>query len=428
MKNLLLFACCFFMLQFCAPAYAQDNMDGSLGLPGDNLNLYAVMKLFQESSTLELFEKNLNDENSRINNLDLNGDGKIDYISVVDNFDGKVHTIVLKDPISANESQDVAVFYVGKDAQNRVQIQLIGDEALYGKDYIIEPNVGGNASAGQTANPGYVGNREVAVEQPVVMEASAWPLLSLLFLPHYVAWHSPYYYGYYPNYWRPWQPLFWHSYYGYHSNLNHYYEGNFRHTVQYRDTHFREHYYAGRRSFAPTVIQHRNAGFYKNTYSHPELRREGVTQYNKMHPANMNRQNNRTEVLKRNETPANRQIGNRPVNNQFNNRPANRPGINNARPAVNQGNVRTSAARPAPSVNQNNARTFARPAANPQQNRVTTAPQQNRQAASPQQNRPANNQGQARQAVNPAASKRPLQKAAPAAKPNKAPQKKENGK
>jgi len=32
---------------------AQDYTDEYLGLPGDNLNLYAVMNLFQESPTLE---------------------------------------------------------------------------------------------------------------------------------------------------------------------------------------------------------------------------------------------------------------------------------------------------------------------------------------------------------------------------------------
>nr|MDA3822412.1 hypothetical protein [Bacteroidales bacterium] len=48
---------------------AQDYPDEYLGLPGDNLNLYAVMNLFQESETLEGFERNLNDEESMINNL-----------------------------------------------------------------------------------------------------------------------------------------------------------------------------------------------------------------------------------------------------------------------------------------------------------------------------------------------------------------------
>src|SRR5512136_904604 len=69
---------------------AQDQPDEYLGLPGDNFNLYAVMKLFQESETLEGFERALNDENSRINNLDLNGDNLIDYITVTDYPDGDV--------------------------------------------------------------------------------------------------------------------------------------------------------------------------------------------------------------------------------------------------------------------------------------------------------------------------------------------------
>ena len=63
---------------------APDRQDEYLGLPGDNLNLYAVMKLFQESETLEAFERDLNNEDSRINNLDLNGDNMVDYITVSD--------------------------------------------------------------------------------------------------------------------------------------------------------------------------------------------------------------------------------------------------------------------------------------------------------------------------------------------------------
>src|ERR1700712_809915 len=113
-----------------------------LNLPGDNLNLYAVMKLFQESPTLEEFEKKLNDQSLKVNNLDLDGDNQIDYIKVVDNVDGDTHNIALKVDVNKSEDQDVAVFVVKKDRNGQVIIQLIGDEALYGKDYIIEPNTG----------------------------------------------------------------------------------------------------------------------------------------------------------------------------------------------------------------------------------------------------------------------------------------------
>ena len=97
------------------------------------------MNLFQQSETLEGFERSLNDENSRINNLDLNNDNYIDYVKVIDYVKGNVHTIVLQAVLDRDESQDVAVFTVEKLRDGAVQIQLIGDEALYGRNYIIEP-------------------------------------------------------------------------------------------------------------------------------------------------------------------------------------------------------------------------------------------------------------------------------------------------
>jgi len=383
------------MLHFGASAQTQDNNDGSLGLPGDNLNLYAVMNLFQESKTLPQFEKSLNDENSKINNLDLNGDGQTDYLSVVDKVEGRQHTIILKDAISATETQDVAVFYVNKDANNQVQIQLIGDEALYGKDYIIEPNADGNASA----NQGNLDNGETVVAEP-----SAWPIIGALFLRSYIAWHSPWYYGYYPNYWRPWRPLFWHSYYGYHSNLFHYYEGNFRHTAHYHDIHFRDHYYGGRRSFASSVIKRSHEGFYRSTYSHPELRREGIDHFNKMHPANVNHSGNRPAIQQHNANQPSREFGNRPssasgavrqVTRTMNDRPSENR--NNSRPDMRHGNEGAK-----PAMNQHNVNQYNRPSGNSNQNR----PEAGRTPAQPSNNRfaqPSNNQGQRQQVNTPSA-------------------------
>ena len=91
---------------------AQDYPEEYLGLPGDNLNLYSVMNLFQESETLEKFEQKLNSEELMINNLDLNGDNLIDYITVSDYVDGNAHNIVLRAALNRNEQQDVAVFVV----------------------------------------------------------------------------------------------------------------------------------------------------------------------------------------------------------------------------------------------------------------------------------------------------------------------------
>ena len=67
------------------PVFSQANKDTTelLGLPGDNLDLYAVLTLFQKSKTIEAFEKSLNDEKTGINNLDLDLDKKVDFIKVV---------------------------------------------------------------------------------------------------------------------------------------------------------------------------------------------------------------------------------------------------------------------------------------------------------------------------------------------------------
>ena len=70
-----------FLLAVAFQLQAQFTQPKQLGLPGDNLNLYAALKLFQESKTLEDFEKAINDPEQKINNLDLDGDDQIDYIN-----------------------------------------------------------------------------------------------------------------------------------------------------------------------------------------------------------------------------------------------------------------------------------------------------------------------------------------------------------
>jgi hypothetical protein len=280
----------------CTSLLAQDRQEEYLGLPGDNLNLYAVMKLFQESETIEGFERNLNDENSRINNLDLNGDGFVDYIRVIDNVDRNAHYIVLQVAVSARENQDVAVFTVLQESNGQVQIQLIGDEALYGRNYIIEPIFD------ETPNPGYSGNahtvngQNVIINRTTTVEIAAWPLIRFMFLPTYVVWHSPWYYNYYPNYWHSWNPYYWDYYYGYHYNDYSYYYGNYRHWNEYRYPNYHSYYYSGRRSSSPYVSTRIHEGYYKTTYSHPEQRREGTALYNKTHSDQNNRSSGNSSV------------------------------------------------------------------------------------------------------------------------------------
>jgi len=260
---------------------AQDQPDEYLGLPGDNFNLYAVMNLFQQSETLEGFERSLNDENTRINNLDLNNDNFIDYIKVVDYVNGNDHTIVLRAVLGRKETQDVAVFTVQKFNDGSVQIQLTGDEVLYGRNYIIEPIYA------ETPNPGYASyssRQNVAVVRTTYYEVAAWPLVRYIYVPGYVTWNSSWYWGFYPTYWNPWRPYYWHYYYGYHYNWYPQYYQHYRHCNYHRYAYWNDFYYHGHRAYSHNVSYRVNAGHYQATYSRPEQRKDGEALYSRSHP------------------------------------------------------------------------------------------------------------------------------------------------
>jgi hypothetical protein len=282
MKKLISLLVIALLLAGARPLAAQDWPEEYLGLPGDNLNLYAVMNLFQESETLEGFERSLNDPKTIINNLDLNGNNLVDYIMVFDYQDGNVHNIVLRVALNQDEYQDVAVFTVEKFRDGSVQIQLIGDEALYGKNYIIEPFYA------ETPNPGYTGKviqqtkstrRNVTVVRTTYYEVASWPVIVYISRPSYRAWRSAWRWGYYPAYWTPWAPSYWHFYYGYHYNhYNHYY-AYYRPWSHYRCSGYHTVYHTRIRNYSPTVVVNVNRGSYKNTYSRPDKRSEGEALY-----------------------------------------------------------------------------------------------------------------------------------------------------
>jgi hypothetical protein len=295
---------------------AQDRQEDYLGLPGDNLNLYAVMRLFQESKTLEDFERNLNDEKSTINNLDLNGDNMVDYIKVFDDVDGDAHNIVLQVAVGPKENQDVAVFTVQRFNNGQVQIQLTGDEELYGKDYIIEP-IFDEADSGGTPNPGYTGNTRtvngvsVTYVRTTPVEIATWPLVQYIYLPSYSGWRSSWYWGYYPSYWHPWRPSYWHYYYGYHYNWNNHYYGHYRRWNYHRYTRWNDFYYTSKRSYSHDVNHRIESGTYKATYSRPEMRKDGEARFAKNHPDQYRRSSvspsdNRSSSDRRSGTTTNR--------------------------------------------------------------------------------------------------------------------------
>ena len=141
MKRILLSLLVIAMSLVSLPVFSQAKQDtASLGLAGDNLDLYAVLDLFLKSKTIEGFEKSLNEQKTGINNLDLDLDKKVDFIKVVTKKESNdSYTFILQVAVSKTETQDVAVILVNRDKDKKVNVQIVGDEELYGKDYVIEP-------------------------------------------------------------------------------------------------------------------------------------------------------------------------------------------------------------------------------------------------------------------------------------------------
>ena len=157
----------------------------------EGLDLKVVAKLFAEAKNLEEFETMLNNPDSAFCNLDLNGDGEVDYLRVVETGEGNKRLIVLQAILAKDIYQDVASIYVEKDESDVVSVQVIGDEYVYGTNYIIEP---------------------VYVYRPVIYDwfwSDAW-----------YAWHSPWYWGYWPGWWYAhscWaHDWYWHHCYAWH--------------------------------------------------------------------------------------------------------------------------------------------------------------------------------------------------------------------
>ena len=174
------------------------------GLPGDNLSLEAVLDLFKKSESMEDFEKQLNTEDNYINNLDLNEDGEIDYIRVEDHVEKDAHAIVLQVAISEDESQDVAVIEIEKDGAESAILQIIGDEAVYGENIIVEPFEEEKANKSGKGGPNFDGETV-----RLVVNVWFWPSVRFIYSPRYVVWTSPWRWRVYPRWWRPWTPRPW---------------------------------------------------------------------------------------------------------------------------------------------------------------------------------------------------------------------------
>jgi len=157
--------------------YAQDKVtvEATREDISEGLDLKAVATLFGEVKDLTEFEEKLNSSKLHLSNLDLNGDGTVDYLRVVEVEEAKnKHLVIIQAVLAKDVFQDIASIYVESKADKTVAVQVIGDEYVYGVNYVIEP---------------------VYIYRPVIYD---W-----FWGPGWVCYSSPWYWGYWPGWYAP---------------------------------------------------------------------------------------------------------------------------------------------------------------------------------------------------------------------------------
>ncbi len=204
----------FLLLVVCVIATAVNAkaQTDSTGMPGDNFSLQGALEMFKQSSSVEEFEKLINTESKNVNNLDLNGDGDIDYIKVIDKASKDVHAFILQVAVSETENQDIAVIELEKTGDTTAILQIIGDEEIYGEQVIVEASDEGDEvesdNDGKGSGPSF--NYNYNEVSRIIVNVFYWPSVRFVYRPAYVPWVSPWRWRHYPGWWRPWRPVRWH--------------------------------------------------------------------------------------------------------------------------------------------------------------------------------------------------------------------------
>jgi len=266
----------------------------------DNLDLEAVASIFGDSRDLEDFERRLNDPDLQISNLDLNDDGYVDYMRVVETIDDGLHLITIQAVIGRDLYQDIATIDVQRDRYNKTVIQVVGNEYFYGPVYVIEP---------------------IYVHRPVIFD--------IFWVSYRRPWYSPYYWRHYPPHFRPWNP---HPIHYYRQHICHhkrphntYHYSSHRNIGNSRGNHYGPRNNAYESKHPQNSFQHRNnsvrnkqeleqrRGDFNRTPSTPNVNTERV-------PAQrIEREGSQREVRDQN-----REIQSQPSNRQ-NREPINKP-------------------------------------------------------------------------------------------------------
>jgi hypothetical protein len=147
---------------------------------GDNLDLQALGEVVKQSNSAEEIENKLNQSGS-INNLDLDGDGQVDYIKVneVNDANGRGFVFLVDGP---NGSEQVA----------QISLSQSGD--------LANLNIQGN--------PTYYGSNNYYTTSHLVRDMMIY---NYLYGGYHRPYYSPYRYGHYPSHYRSYRISGYHS-------------------------------------------------------------------------------------------------------------------------------------------------------------------------------------------------------------------------
>ena len=135
-------------------------------VPGFNINNFA--QLLKTTKDPQSLEQAINSPNNNINNLDLNNDGQVDYLKVVESQNGTIQVI---DDYSSTQSSIIATLTINQSSQT---MNIAGSQTYCGDTY----NYSSHFTVGD------------------------YLMMSYLLSPHYHHYTPIYHYGYYPSYYH----------------------------------------------------------------------------------------------------------------------------------------------------------------------------------------------------------------------------------
>ena len=168
MKRLFICLLSIALMTSCTEQPVNNVQIQSAAIPGFNVQNFA--QLIKTTADPAKIERDINDSNNTVNNLDLNKDGRIDFLTV--NETDKTIQIVDND---VNPGVTVCTMTVSPQGNNQAAVNIQGSQQYCGNDYSYHSN----------------------------FTLTDFLLLNYLMTPHHSYYYPHYVYGYHPYYYHP---------------------------------------------------------------------------------------------------------------------------------------------------------------------------------------------------------------------------------